>query len=432
MALTDMKIKAARPESRPYHLTDGHGLFLVVQPNGSKLWRWKYRFRGKFRLMAFGSYPQTKLTNARAAHAEARSKLLSGTDPMAERKAEKYAALESERMAGPDANCETLNGFREIAAQWFEKWKAGKVERYARDTETRIKEDVLSRIGDRPIAAIRPSEIANMIVAIEQRGAADVARRALQNTQQIFRYAMAFGLAEQNPAAAFRPSDILKQRATTNFARVEVTELPALLTKIDLYDGSHFVRLALQMMSLVFVRTGELIPARWSEFDLREKLWSIPAERMKMRRPHMVPLSRQALAVLEELWERRRTDVWVFPGERSCPYMNKNSMLGALKRMGYKGEMTGHGFRGLASTILYEMGYERAHIEMQLAHAPKNEVEGAYNKALYLPQRGIMMQGWADFLNETRKSVKAGRRVSKRGTVKRPTLTHARAPQPTA
>jgi hypothetical protein len=186
MALTDMKIKAARPESRPYHLTDGHGLFLVVQPNGSKLWRWKYRFRGKFRLMAFGSYPETKLTNARAAHVEARSKLLSGTDPMAVRKAEKYAALESEPMAGPDANCETLNCFREIAAQWFKKWKAGKVERYARDTETRIKEDVLSRIGDRPIAAIRPSEIANTIVAIEQRGAADVARRALQNTQQIF------------------------------------------------------------------------------------------------------------------------------------------------------------------------------------------------------------------------------------------------------
>jgi integrase len=156
------------------------------------------------------------------------------------------------------------------------------------------------------------------------------------------------------------------------------------------------------MMALVFVRTGELIPAQWAEFDRREKLWSIPAGRMKMRRPHLVPLSRQVLTVLDELWERRKNDVWLFPGERSCPHMNKNSMLGALKRMGYKGEMTGHGFRGLASTTLNEMGYERGHIEMQLAHAPKNDVEAAYNKALYLPQRRVMMQGWADFLDNTR------------------------------
>jgi len=210
---------------------------------------------------------------------------------------------------------------------------------------------------------------------------------------------------------------------------VDASELPSLLKKIDLYDGSHFVRLALQMMAIVFVRTGELIPAQWSEFDRREKLWSIPAERMKMRRPHVVPLSRQLLAVLDELWERRRNDVWVFPGERSCPYMNKNSMLGALKRMGYKGEMTGHGFRGLASTVLNEMGYARAHIEIQLAHAPKNEVEAAYNKALYLPQRRIMMQGWADFLDEIRNS---GRRGNPRTGVKQLIATHSRALQPTA
>jgi integrase len=180
------------------------------------------------------------------------------------------------------------------------------------------------------------------------------------------------------------------------------------------------------------VRTGELIPAKWTEFDRKEKLWSIPAARMKMRRPHLVSLSRQALAVLDELWERRRNDVWLFPGERSCPYMSKNSMLGALKRMGYKGEMTGHGFRGLASTILNEMGYERAHIELQLAHAPKNDVEAAYNKALYLPQRRLMMQGWADFLDQIRESDKDSRRVGTRGGIKLQTLKQARALQPTA
>jgi len=429
MALTDLKIRAAQPESKPYHLTDGHGLFLAVQPNGSKLWRWKYRYHGKFRLMAFGSYPLVRLADARSAHAAARAQLLRGTDPMAERKAKKSAELESERRE--EANDQVVNPFREVAAQWFEKWKVGKVERYVQNTDTRLREDVVSRIGNRPIAAIKPPEIASMIVAIEERGAADVARRALQNIQQIFRYAMAFGLAEQNPAATFRPSDVLKQRVTKNFARVDASELPTLLKKIDLYDGSHFVRLALQMMALVFVRTGELIPAQWSEFDRREKLWSIPAERMKMR-PHVVPLSGQLLAVLNELWERRRNDVWVFPGERSCPFMNKNSMLGALKRMDYKGEMTGHGFRGLASTILNEMGYARAHIEMQLAHAPKNEVEAAYNKALYLPQRRDMMQGWADFLDEVRNSSKSGRRGSPRTEVKQLIAKHSRALQPTA
>jgi integrase len=350
---------------------------------------------------------------------------------MAERKAEKSAELESRRRASAETDTEVGNPFCEVAARWFEKWKEGKVERYVRGTETRIREDILSRIGNRPIAAIKPAEIAKMILAIEERGAADVARRALQNTQQIFRYAMAFGIAEQNPAATFRPADILKQRITRNFARVDASELPALLNKIDLYDGSHFVRLALQMMVLVFVRTGELIPAQWAEFDRREKLWSIPAGRMKMKRPHLVPLSRQALAVLDELWKRRKNDVWLFPGERSCPYMNKNSMLGALKRMGYKGEMTGHGFRGLASTILNEMGYERGHIEMQLAHAPKNDVEAAYNKALYLPQRRVMLQGWADFLDEARKSGKPGEPAIPRGRVRQPTGTRGRALQPT-
>ena len=432
MALKDLKLKTAQPAAKSYHLTDGHGLFLVVNPSGSKLWRWKYRFHGEYRLMALGSYPIVSLADARAAHTAARAELYRGIDPMAERKAEKCVELESRRRASVGTKTNVENPFCEVAARWFEKWKEGKVERYVRNTEARIQEDVLSQIGDRPIEAIKPAEIAKMILAIEERGAADVARRALQNTQQIFRYAMAFGLADQNPAAAFRPADILKQRVTKNFARVDASELPALLKKIDLYDGSHFVRLALKMMALVFVRTGELIPAQWTEFDRKEKLWSIPAARMKMRRPHLVSLSRQALAVLDELWERRRNDVWLFPGERSCPYMSKNSMLGALKRMGYKGEMTGHGFRGLASTILNEMGYERAHIELQLAHAPKNDVEAAYNKALYLPQRRRMMQGWADFLDQTRESGRDSRRIRSRGDIKRQTVKQARALQPTA
>lgn len=222
MALTDLNIRSAQTATKRYRLTDGHGLFLLVQPNGSKLWRWKYRFHGEYRLMAFGSYPTVSLAEARAAHASARAQLRRGTDPMAERKTEKSVERESRRRA--KANSDGSNSFREVSALWFEKWKVGKVQRYMRDTETRIEKDILSRIGNRPIAEIKPPEIATMILATEERGAADVARRTLQNTQQIFRYAMAFGFAEQNPAAAFRPSDILKQRVTTNFARVEVSE----------------------------------------------------------------------------------------------------------------------------------------------------------------------------------------------------------------
>jgi Arm DNA-binding domain len=225
MALTDLKLRAAKPQPNTYHLTDGQGLFLVVQRNGSKLWRWKYRFQGNFRLMAFGSYPAVSLAQARAAHAAARAKLDKGIDPMAERKAGKTAELELKRNA-EGKECDALNPSREVAAKWFMKWKVGKVDRHVLITQKRLNDDILSKIGNRPIAKIKPPEIAGMILAIEERGAEDVARRALQTTQQIFRYAMAFGLAEQNPAMAFRPSDILQQRVTTNFARVEVSALP--------------------------------------------------------------------------------------------------------------------------------------------------------------------------------------------------------------
>ncbi len=186
MALTDLKIRSAQSVTKPYRLTDGHGLFLVVQPNGSKLWRWKYRFQGEYRLMAFGRYPEVTLAQARAKHAIARSKLHDGTDPMAERRAEKSDELESRGKARAEANGDVVNPFRDVAARWFAKWRVGKVERYVLNTERRLNDDVLSRIGNRPIAEVRPPEIAKMILAIEERGAEDVARRALQTTQQIF------------------------------------------------------------------------------------------------------------------------------------------------------------------------------------------------------------------------------------------------------
>jgi integrase len=246
-----------------------------------------------------------------------------------------------------------------------------------------------------------------MTKAIEQRGARDIAKRALETTGQVFRYAIAHGYSTRNPASEIRPSDILKSARKINYARVDARELPELLRAIEVYQGTHVTRLALKLMALTFVRTSELIGAKWAEFDLEAARWDIPAERMKMRTPHIVPLARQALDVLDTLRTLTGESAWLFPGDRNAKKsMSNNTLLKALERMGYKGRMTGHGFRGLASTILHERGCAHEHIELQLAHAPRNAVSAAYNHALYLEPRAKMMQGWADFLERTQRGGK--------------------------
>jgi integrase len=246
-----------------------------------------------------------------------------------------------------------------------------------------------------------------MTKAIEQRGARDIAKRALETTGQVFRFAIAHGYSTRNPASEIRPSDVLKSGRKVNYARVDARELPDLLRAIEVYQGTHVTRLALKLMALTFVRTSELIGATWAEFDTEAARWNIPAERMKMRTPHIVPLSRQALDVLDTLRTLTGQSNWLFPGDRNAKkQMSNNTILKALERMGYKGRMTGHGFRGLASTILHEQGYIHDHIELQLAHAPRNEVSAAYNHALYLEPRTRMMQDWADFLERTQRGGK--------------------------
>jgi integrase len=397
MALTDLKIKNAKPKNLPYRLSDSGGLHLYVSPAGGKLWRWKYRFGSKEKLMSFGSYPEVSLVAARAMHQEQRAKLAAGTDPMAERKAEKTVHLRKAE-----------NSFERVAKAWFAKWKHGKCQRHADYMARRMEADILPRLGPRQIDEIQPPDIVAMIQAIEERGATDVARRALQSTNQIFRYAVALGYVQHNPASAFRPGDVLPQKPTENFPRLDKAELPELLRKIESYDGSPFTRLAMKMMALVFVRTSELICAEWKEFDMKEARWDIPKERMKGgKRPHIVPLARQTVAVLNELWNFRKNDRWVFPGDRDDKkHMSNNTILGALKRMGFKGEMTGHGFRGIASTIMHEQGYNHEHIEIQLHHGPDNDVSAAYNHAKYLEPRKKLMQDWADYLDKTRNSGK--------------------------
>jgi len=274
--------------------------------------------------------------------------------------------------------------------------------------------DILPCLGARPIAKIEAPELVAMANAIQDRGARDIAKRALETVGQVFRYGIAHGFAMRNPATEIRPSDILKSIPKTNYARIDAKELPALLRRIEVYQGKQVTRLAMKLMVMTFVRTTELIEAKWTEFDLDNARWDIPAGRMKMRTPHIVPLARQALEVLEMLRELTGKGEWLFPGDfNAAQPMSNNTILKALERMGYKGRMTGHGFRGLASTILHEQGYAHEHIELQLAHAPRNAVSAAYNHALYLEPRCRMMQDWADLLERTQRG---GMVLSFRGT----------------
>ena len=342
--------------------------------------------------MTLGKYPDVPLVLARERHAEARKLLATGIDPMAERRAEKATAD---------------NSFQSVSNLWLEHWREGKSPRHVAYVERRMEADILPCLGARPVAQIEAPELVAMSQAIQERGARDIAKRALETTGQVFRYAIAHGYATRNPASDIRPSDILKSVRKVNYARVDARELPGLLRSIEVYQGTHVTRMAMKLMALTFVRTSELIGARWEEFDLDAVRWNVPAERMKMRTPHIVPLAQQALDVLETLRTLTGESEWLFPGDRNVRKpMSNNTILKALERMGYKGRMTGHGFRGLASTILHEQGYNHEHIELQLAHAPRNAVSAAYNHALYLEPRKKMMQGWADFLEQTQRGGK--------------------------
>ena len=396
MALTDTEIRRSKPAARPYKLSDGGGLHLLITQAGGKLWRWKYRFDGAEKLMAMGRYPEVTLADARERRDAARKRLANGSDPMAERMAQKTAIKVA-----------TEHTFEKIATLWLEHWGGNKSARHSATTENRLKVNVYPVLGDRSIADVEPMELVQLAKGIEARGASDMAKRILQIVGMVFRYAVAHGFSKRNPAAEIRPSDILKPTRKTNMARIDARELPALLRSIEVYEGRQLTRLAIKLMALTFVRTSELIGARWEEFDFDARRWSIPETRMKMKTPHIVPLSIQAVEVLELLRTISGNGELVFPGEQdSTKPMSNMTILKALERMGYKGRMTGHGFRGLASTILHEQGYNHEHIELQLAHAPRNAVSAAYNHALYLEPRAKMMQDWGDFLERTQRGGK--------------------------
>lgn len=373
-------------------LSDEKGMYLEVTPAGGKYWRLKYRYGGKEKRLALGVYPDVSLARAREAREAARKVLAAGDDP-AQRK----------RDAKLTKAMDDANTFEAVARLWWAHWKGPKSSRHADYVIRRLEADVFPVLGARPVTSVTAPHLLAMSKRIEARGAVDIAKRSLQTCGQILRYAVAHGLADRNPAADVKPADALKARKKENYARLDAKEIPELLHKIEAYQGSAYTRLAMKLMALTFVRTGELIAARWAEIDLVAGQWRIPAERMKMRTPHIVPLAPQTIEVLQALHTISGDRMLLFPGERDHDNpMSNNTILGALKRMGYAGRMTGHGFRGIASTILHEHGYGHHLIELQLAHQERNATVAAYNHATYLADRAAMMRGWADHLDKLR------------------------------
>jgi integrase len=390
MPLTDTKLKNAKPANKPYKLTDGGGLFILIQPTGGKLWRYKYRFAGKEKKLALGIYPDVSLADARERHAQARKTLAAGKDPGEAKKTAKRLVL---------LNSQT--SYEAIAREWHEqrkhKWTPG----YAKSALIRLEHHMFPKLGNRPIADIEPAELLSVIRIVEKSGALDMALRVMQLTGQIFRYAIATGRAKHNPVTDLRGA--LKPPVRKHMAYIKANELPEYLQKLEAYDGYIITKLGLKFLLLTFVRTMELRGALWTEIDFDKAEWRIPAERMKMRDPHIVPLSKQALAVLRELQTHTGNRQFVFVNQhKQSGCMSENTLLYALYRMGYHSKATGHGFRATASTILNEHGFTPDVIERQLAHIERNDVRAAYNHAQYLPERRKMMQWWADYLDGVR------------------------------
>lgn len=408
MKLTDAKLKALKPSEKPSTLADGGGLTLYCLPNGTKTWRYRYRYLGKPQTMTFGQYPAIGLKDARAKHAEAIAVLATGSNPMGERKKDKLLKSLS-----------AANSFHAIAEQWFEHWSHGKDVKTVSAARGRLDSHVIPKVGSRPIDELKAQEFVAMAKKIETSGSdkdedgnliplTETAERCLRYCGQIFDFAIAHGLAENNPARTIKPSTFLKTKKPKNHARVEASELPALLKAIDGYDSKP-TRLATQLMALVFIRTSELIKAKWGEIDFDNKVWRIPAERMKQKDPHIIPMSDQVVGILKELEKISGNREYIFPStvRPNDDHMSNATILRALDRLGYKNKMTGHGFRGIASTILHEMGYNHIHIETQLAHLTGNKVSRSYDASKYLPERTRMMQDWANYLD----SIKEGGRV---------------------
>jgi integrase len=395
--LTDAECRTATSNSANIRkLPDGDGLYLWVYRDGRKYWRMRYWQAGKEKSLSIGVYPRVRLSEARQKREELRKQLNADLDPSAERKA---ANLRKKLSAE--------NSFEAVALDWYNKQLHTWVPHHASDVKRRMETNLFPSLAKRPIDQIEAPELLQTIRKIESRGSYDLAHRVLQVCGQIFRYGIATGCCSRDLSTELRGA--LTPHVKHNQPAVRTEELPELLRAITKYDeiGGKQTRLALQLLAHTFVRTNELIGAEWVEFDWDEEVWFIPASRMKMKKEHLVPLSSQSIDILTELKIISGESRYVLPGRNPDKPISNNTMLFALYRLGYKGKMTGHGFRAVASTILNEVGFKGDHVECQLAHLEPNETRGAYNRALYLIHRKDMMQQWSDYLD----AVEAGAKV---------------------
>jgi integrase len=394
MALTDTAIRATKPRAKPFKLTDGGGLHLLVKPSGTKLWRLAYRFGGKQRTLALGVYPIVTLAEARSGRNAARELLAKGIDPAVKRKLDKQSAAITFRVVGE----ELLDKLE----------REGRASRTLRKTRWLL-EFAFAAFGDHAIGQVTAPEILLALRRIEVRGKYETARRLRSTCGMVFRYAIATGRAERDPSADLRGA-LTIPTVNHRAAILEPRAIGALLRAIDGFEGHAATAMALRLAPFVFVRPGELRHAEWKEFDFDNAEWRIPAEKMKMRRSHRVPLSRQALAILKEQEPVTGHSRWLFPSVRSVMRpISENTLNAALRRLGYgSDEMTAHGFRSMAATRLSEMGrWNPDASERQLAHEEQNAVRRAYTHgAEYWPERVAMMQVWADYLDELRETRK--------------------------
>ena len=388
--LTDAQVRKIKPLDKKKRYSDEKGLYLEVTPSGGRFWRLKYRFNGRESTLTIGSYPEISLAQARRARDEARIQLYNNIDPN---------TVKNQRLQQMDES--TL--FKSLAMEWMEDRKAViKETTYLRDLSV-FEKDLFPALGDMPIDQIKGKDVLACAKKIEERGALEMAKRSIPLAGRIFRFAIRKGLIENDPTPHLH--EALKPRKVKHMARLDISEFPPFLERMDRYHGNPMIKTAIQLMTLTFVRTAELRMMEWDEINFETKLWRIPAEKMKMAQPHIVPLSRQALQLIEGLRPLTGNKQYVFYNHSIAKPMSSNALLCVIRTMGYNGKMTGHGFRGLASTTLHEQGYMHDAIEIQLAHRVGNAVSQAYNHAQHLEYRIKMMQEWSDFIDSLRNKI---------------------------
>lgn len=404
MSLTATEVKQAKPKEKPYKLADGKGLYLLVNPKGHKYWRYKYRYAGKEKVLSLGVYSEVTLKDAREAHAKAWDKVAKGIDPSAVRKVDKLTR-----------NLTNAESFEALAEEWFAQVMPVKSEGHRVRTRRILEKDLYPPLGNRPIADIAAPELLAALRRIEARGAYDIAHRAKQTAGQVFRYAVATGRAERDPSGDLKGALTPKRQKKHHAAITEPAELGRLLVAMDGFEGTPVVKTALLISPLLFQRQGEIRAMEWAEINWDAARWEIPADKMKMRLPHIVPLSVQALDLLRGIQPITGRGRFVFPSARGASRcLSDNGVRTALRTIGYDNEtMTPHGFRATARTILDEvLNYRVDWIEHQLAHAVKDANGRAYNRTAHLKGRAEMLQGWADYLDNLKAQASAGNVVT--------------------